>query len=246
MRKKPTVPPGFIASRPKRRPSQMSVRELYDQHERNTRTLSTSAASTSTLVQRVSAEQAAIEARLLELEGMQNIQAKLKNINISEGDEMNVDLPEHPIAKAIDTKRRVLAKYNPEPLNGGRSVGSLSFQEAIQLEQRAHTQDLERQQRLEEKRKRTGMLLKGEILTKEEREARIWAFMNHKPSDSDLEDDSDEDDDDPSTWFEDDQDDGIKGQHIVQPDSIDELSNIIRIDSSKFHYSTFYEPRDND
>ena len=236
----------------------------------------------------MSAEQAAIEARLLELEGMQNIQAKLKNINISEGDEMNVDLPEHPIAKAIDTKRRVLAKYvctissqlimaiifsswivdqNPEPLNGGRSVGSLSFQEAIQLEQRAHTQDLERQQRLEEKRKRTGMLLKGEILTKEEREARIWAFMcvsrglehyniphadltqltrNHKPSDSDLEDDSDEDDDDPSTWFEDDQDDGIKGQHIVQPDSIDELSNIIRIDSSKFHYSTFYEPRDND
>jgi len=59
----------------------------------------------------VSAEQAAIEARLLELEGMQNIQAKLKNININEGDEMNVDLSEHPVPKAIDTKQRVLAKY---------------------------------------------------------------------------------------------------------------------------------------
>jgi len=195
----------------------------------------------------VSAEQAAIEARLLELEGMENIQARLTNTKISGEDDMMVDEPEHPISRAIDAKRRVLSRYNPEPLNGGRSVGSLSFQEAIELEQRAHTQDLERQQKLEEKRKRTGMPLKGEVLTKQEREARIWAFMKHKPSDSDLEDDSDEeDDDDPSTWFEDDQDDGIKGQHIIQPDSIDELSNIIRIDTAQFHYSTFYEPRDND
>jgi hypothetical protein len=72
-------------------------------------------------------------------------------------------------------------------------------------------------------------------------------IRNHKPSDSDLEDDSDEeDDDDPSTWFEDDQEDGIKGQHIVQPDSIDDLSSVIRVDSTKLHYSSFYEPRDND
>jgi len=66
---------------------------------------------------------------------------------------------------------------NPEPLNGGRSVGTLTFQEAIELEQRAHIQDLKRRQRLEEKRKRTGMPLKGENLTREEQEARIWAFM---------------------------------------------------------------------
>jgi len=131
-------------------------------------------------------------------------------------------------------------------LSGGNNVGSLSFQEAIELEQRAHAQDLERQRRLEEKRKRTGLPLKGEVLTRQEREARIWAFMNAKPSDSDLEDDSDEEDEDPSTWFEDDQDDGVKFQNIVQPDSIDELSNIIRIDGTKAHYSTFYEPRDND
>lgn len=155
----------------------MTVRELYDQHERNIRTLSSPAASTSALIQRVSAEQAAIEARLLELEGVENIQARLKNTRISGDDDMNVDEPEHSIPKAIDAKRRALSKYNPEPLNGGRSVGSLSFQEAIELEQRAHIQDLERQRRLEEKRKRTGMLSKGEVLTKQEREARIQAFM---------------------------------------------------------------------
>jgi len=243
-----TIPAGFIApSRPKRRVSQMSVRELYDQHERNTRTLSSPAASTSALIQRVSAEQAAIEGRLLELEGMENLQRKLRDTRISADEEMNVDGPEpHPISKAIDAKRRVLSKYNPEPLSNGRGTATLSFQEAIQLEQRAHAQDQERQQRLEDKRKRTGMPLKGEVLTKQEREARIWAFMNAKPSDSDLEDDSDEDDDDPAAWFEDDQEDGIKGQDIVQPDAYDELENIIRVDANNLHYNTFYEPRDND
>lgn len=56
-------------------------------------------------------------------------------------------------------------------------MNALSFQEAIQLEQRAHAQDMERQRKLEEKRKRTGMPLNGEVLTKKEKEARIWAFM---------------------------------------------------------------------
>jgi hypothetical protein len=69
------------------------------------------AASTSALVQRVSAEQAVVEARLLELEGMENIQARLRHTNISEEDDMNVDEPEHPISRAIDAKRRVLSKY---------------------------------------------------------------------------------------------------------------------------------------
>lgn len=228
--------------------SQLSVRELYDQHDRNARTLSSPAASTSTLIQRISSEQAAIEARLLEIEGMENLQTKLRNTRISADEDMNVDaLDPHPISNAIDAKRRVLSKYNPEPLSGGRGVGTLSFDEAIQLEQRAHTQDQERQRKLEEKRKRTGMPSKGEVMTKQEREKRIWAFMNAKPSDSDLEDDSDEDeDDDPATWFDDDQEDGIKGQNIVQPDTLEELSNVIRVDNNNLHYSTFYEPRDND
>lgn len=72
---------------------------------------------------------------------------------------------------------------------------------------------------------------------------------NYKPSDSDLEDmDMDEDDsdeEDPATWFEDDQDDGIKGQDIVPPD-VEDLSNIIRVDENRIRYSTFYEPRDGD
>jgi len=76
----------------------------------------------------------------------------------------------------------------------------------------------------------------GEVLTREEQEARIWAFMNYKPSDSDLDDDEDDDDDDdPANWFEDDQDDGRKGQDIVEPDEED-YSHIIRIDDSRIFY----------
>ena len=56
-------------------------------------------------------------------------------------------------------------------------------------------------------------------------------------------DDEDSDDDDPATWFEDDQDDGRKGQDLVEPDEED-LSNVIRIDENQLHYSTFYEPRE--
>jgi hypothetical protein len=48
---------------------------------------------------------------------------------------------------------------------------------------------------------------------------------------------------DPATYFDDDQEDGIKGQDIVYPDAED-LTDIIRMDESKFHYNTFYEPRD--
>lgn len=70
-------------------------------------------------------------------------------------------------------------------------------------------------------------------------------YRNYKPSESDLEDDSDEDseDDDPAAWFEDDQDDGRKGQDIIEPD-YEDLSDIIRIDENNIRYSTFYEPRD--
>lgn len=70
-------------------------------------------------------------------------------------------------------------------------------------------------------------------------------LRNYKPTDSDLEEENESDSDgDPSTWFEDDQDDGIKGQDIVYPDE-EELNSIIRVDDSAFHhYSSFYEPHD--
>jgi len=118
------------------------------------------------------------------------------------------------------------------------------MQEAMELERQAFLQDRERQNRIEEKKKRLGKPIKGEVLTRQEREARIWAFMNHKPTESDLEDDSDdEEDDDPASWFEDDQDDGRKGQDIIEPD-VEDFSDILRIDKSRIHYNTFDQPGD--
>lgn len=68
-------------------------------------------------------------------------------------------------------------------------------------------------------------------------EAAKLLYRSYKPTESDLEDDDeDEDGDDPSTWFEDDQDDGRKGQNIVEPDDED-ISHIIRIDDSRIPYS---------
>ena len=51
------------------------------------------------------------------------------------------------------------------------------MQEAMELERQAFLQDRERQNRMEEKKKRLGKPIKGEVLTRQEREARIWAFM---------------------------------------------------------------------
>jgi len=67
---------------------------------------------------------------------------------------------------------------------------------------------------------------------------------NYKPTDSD-EGDSEEGEEDPANWFDDDQDDGVKGQDIVEPDAED-YADLIQLDASKLHYNTFYEPRDND
>ena len=66
---------------------------------------------------------------------------------------------------------------------------------------------------------------------------------NYKPSESDLEDDDGDDteDEDPSTWFDDDQDDGQKDQDIIEPD-LEDLSDIIRVDTSRVYYNTCYEP----
>jgi hypothetical protein len=57
-------------------------------------------------------------------------------------------------------------------------VPALSFKEAIELEQQAHAADLERKQRLLERRKKQGLMsMKGRMPSREEQEARIWAFM---------------------------------------------------------------------
>ncbi|KAF8558854.1 hypothetical protein OG21DRAFT_990798 [Imleria badia] len=246
--KKTTLPLGFRATpKPKPKPiAEMTARELHDQHDRNGRLLSSSIASTSSLVQRVTAEQTAIEARLLELEGIEEIRNGLKNANINSDEIMPVDAQPEP--RVIDAKRRALSRYAPlVSNNGNHQLGSLSLQEAVELEQRAHAIDSERQQRSENRKRRIGLPVKGEILSRQEMDARIRTFMNYKPTDSDLEDmdEDDDQDDDPSTWFEDDQDDGIKGQDIIPPD-MEDLTNVIRVDESRIRYSTFYEPRDGD
>ncbi|KAF9247177.1 hypothetical protein BU15DRAFT_38432 [Melanogaster broomeanus] len=246
--KKVTVPSGFRAPlKPKPKPIiEMAVRELHDQYDRNQRLLSSSTASTSALVQRLSAEQSAIQSRLLELEGIEEIRNGLKKTNINSDEIMNVDQQREP--RVIDAKQRALSRYAPLPSNNANhQVGSLSLQEAVELEQRAHSLDLARQQRADDRKRRLGLPVKGEVLSRQEMDARIWMFMNYKPTDSDLEDmdEDDSEEDDPSSWFEDDQDDGIKGQPIVPPD-MEDLSNVIRVDPSRVWNSTFYEPRDGD
>jgi hypothetical protein len=67
----------------------------------------------------------------------------------------------------------------PLPSNGAtHQVGALNLHEAMELEQRAHVIDLERQQRSDDRRRRIGLPVRGEILSRQETEARIWAFMS--------------------------------------------------------------------
>lgn len=119
---------------------------------------------------------------------------------------------------------------------------TMNFSEALELEQRAAAIEREQRQKEQERRERLTMPTRitesGRAMTREEYEAKVWAFMTYKPSDSDMEDedeDEEEDSDDPSTWFHDDQDDGIKGQNIIYPDD-DDLADIIRVDTSRINH----------
>ncbi|KAF8211270.1 hypothetical protein K438DRAFT_1903310 [Mycena galopus ATCC 62051] len=257
MRYKTALPTGFRPSpKPKRTPiSEMTLRELQDLHNTNTRLLSSPRESTSADAQswmvRLNDEKHAVEARLLELgmlDAISNISTELKNTTIKDEEDMNVDPPPPEYSNPrLEAKRKALSRFGPSD----PGTHSMSMQEAIELEQSAYREDKERQERALEKKKRMGIAIPGEQLTREEREARIWAFMNYKPTDSDLEDndedDYDEDEDDPAAWFKDEDDDGRKGQLIVEPDEED-YTDIIRVDSSKMPsaYSMFYEPRDDD
>ncbi|TDL29707.1 hypothetical protein BD410DRAFT_780189 [Rickenella mellea] len=202
---------------------------------------------TSTAAPRIKAEQAEIETRLIGIEGVDGIGKSLRNTHISADDDMNVDHdPEPFVSPTLMAKQKALANF-ATPLGYGNRNGSFGIQEAMDLEREAHMRDQERQQRTMEKRRKQGKVLDGERLTREEAEARMWAFMTYKPTESDLEDEDDDDEDsdseDISSWFEDDQDDGRKGQNIVDPDA-DDLADIIRIDESKVHFNTLYEPHD--
>lgn len=65
-------------------------------------------------------------------------------------------------------------------LNGSKvnqGASSFTVEDAMQLERQAFLQEKERREHHLEKKKRLGLPIKGEVLTREEREARIWAFM---------------------------------------------------------------------
>lgn len=147
----------------------------------------------------------------------------------------------------------------------------MDIDEAIALEEQRNAFDRERRAKAEARRQKLTMPSRqsgpGRFATQEEFEKAMWAFMNQKPSESDLDDDDDYEDPedegvyfllelltrlhrtywanftDPATYFDDEEDDGIKGQNIVYPDAED-YADVIRVDTNKMHYSTFYEPRD--
>ena len=148
-------------------------------------------ASTSTYVDRVLGEQAAIESRLVELVGVEVISSGLKDATIKSEEHMKVDVPpEPPVSRAIAAKQRALSRFvcfgsKPldtllmlsQALSNGTGRGALNLQEAINLEREAHLREKDRVERITERKRRLGMPIKGEVLSRQEREARIWAFM---------------------------------------------------------------------
>jgi len=229
------------APRPKQIPiEELSFDDLRNRYQDNKNLLSKTAASSSTFVERITAEQAKIQARISEMESLEAIQKGMKKTTIDE-DGMAVDLPEP--SPAMLAKQKALAAWG-RGKSGGK-IQTMNFREALELEQRAAAIEREQRQKEQERRERLAMPSRltetGRTMTREEYEAKVWAFMKYKPSESDLEDeDEDEDSDDPSTWFHDDQEDGIKGQNIVYPDD-DDLAEIIRVDTSKVSYNDMHD-----
>jgi len=144
IRRKTTHPtislPGFRpAPKPNNRPiSQMTVRELQDRFNLNSRILaspcvligalliptvsdycrllfslsSNSDATASSYAQRVTAEQAAVESRLIELRGMETINTSLRKATLREDSDMAIDVPtEPPTSRTLEAKRKALAQF---------------------------------------------------------------------------------------------------------------------------------------
>lgn len=66
--------------------------------------------STSAYVQRMTAEQQAIHARLVEVVGVEAINSGIQQISLNRDDQMAVDEPPRQ-PEMIETKRRVLARF---------------------------------------------------------------------------------------------------------------------------------------
>ncbi|KAF8528768.1 hypothetical protein BU17DRAFT_79924 [Hysterangium stoloniferum] len=229
-----SIPAGFLPfSRPQqKRLDQLTHRELLERYAQNKNILNQPIPSTSSHHQRVITEQAAIE----EILGMEALQQGIARTHITEVDhpmDSTDTSPPPPQSRAVETKRRLIERYYGGNTKQRGATKSLGLDEAMALEQKAHLAALERKKQEEERRRQYGLPRPGEFLTREEREARIWAYMNTKPSESDEEDEdwneNDENETDPSRWFEYDEDDGKQGQPLVDPD---EIADIIRVDDS--------------
>jgi hypothetical protein len=139
----------------------------------------------------------AIRQRLLVLEGPDALSAALKNFHMAGDDDMLVEheLPEDPVScRILQAKSRALAQYvratfwsvtaflifskDPTPKSPSKSKCiCISIEEAMEIDKEAQAIEQRRRQRTNEKRKKLGLPIKGEVLSKEETEARIWAFM---------------------------------------------------------------------
>ncbi|OJT11670.1 hypothetical protein TRAPUB_11812 [Trametes pubescens] len=229
----------------------LSLRELEERYKRNARTLAETSTSSSTFIKQLEDQQAAIRARLGEL-GVEGIRNQLEQTSIrDEQHSMNVDVvpgpsspPQPEVPKPIGAKQRALARWAGA---GATPAAAMSYTEADQILHDTFVREKEHKQKLLDKRRRRGEVVPGEQLTRAEMDARMWAFLSYKPSGSDMEEDDDDDEEDeeqeegrPAWWDEDDQEDGIKGQDIIEPDAED-LSSIIRIDEARIPFSI---PRD--
>ncbi|TFK94682.1 hypothetical protein K466DRAFT_657543 [Polyporus arcularius HHB13444] len=228
----------------------LSPAELDERYQYNARILSETSASSSTFIRQLEDQQAAIRTRLGEL-GVEGIRSQLEHARIQEDDSMNVDPspspnpppPPQEEPRPIGAKQRALARWNQANGRSEPHVGGMSTDEATRILQETLQREQEHKQKLLDKRRRRGDVGAGEQLTRAEMDARMHAFLTYKPTESDLEDDDDdeeleeeEEEGRPSWWDEDDQEDGVKGQDIVEPD-YEDLSTIIRIDEARIPWS---------
>lgn len=112
MRKRQATIPGFRAPpRPKRTPiAEMTVRELQDLYTFNKRILA-GASDGGAYVDRIRAEQAAVESRLMD-QGIDDLSGTLKKTKLKgEGDMEVDDQPEPVTSRTIEAKKKALAQY---------------------------------------------------------------------------------------------------------------------------------------
>ncbi|EJF56587.1 hypothetical protein DICSQDRAFT_174726 [Dichomitus squalens LYAD-421 SS1] len=218
--------------------------ELEERYRHNERILAETSASSSHFIKQLEDQQSAIRARLNDL-GVESIRSQLEHTKINEDESMTVDPsppppPQLEEYRPIGAKARALARWNPTGPRGA-PAGGMSYDEAANILRESYQREQEHKARMNDRRRRRGDVVPGEQLTRAEMDARMLAFLTYKPTDSDLEDDDEEDEDEEEegrpAWFdEDDQDDGIKGQDIVEPD-YEDLSTIIRIDEARIPWA---------